>query len=98
MPVFRDERQRWGDLESGEAAELLRRVADELIEHAKNGGGVFQVVEERAGEDLIDFTELILERSNDAEVATAAAQSPEEILVLVLARGDELPVRGDDVS
>ena len=55
VPVLRDERQRRGDLESREAAELLRRLADEFIEHAKDGGGVVQVVEDRPGEDLVDL-------------------------------------------
>ena len=53
VPIFRDERQRRGDLASGKAAELFRRLTDEFIEHAKHGGGVVQVVEDRAGEDLI---------------------------------------------
>ena len=98
MPVLRDEGQRRGDLEPREPAELLRRVPDELVEHAKHGGGVFQVVEDRAGEDLIDLGEAILERRHDAEVATPAPQRPEEILVLTLARGEELPIRRDHVG
>ena len=98
MPVLRDERQRRGDLEPGKAAELLGRVPDELVEHSKHGGGVFQVVEDRPGEDLVDLGEAILERGHDAEVAAPAPQPPEEILVLAFARGEELPVRGDHVG
>ena len=98
MPVLRDERQRRRDLEPGEAAELLGSVPDELVEHPEHGGGVFQVVEDRPGKDLVDLVEAILERGHDAEVATPAPQPPEEILVLALARGEERPVRGDHVG
>ena len=98
VPVLRDERQRRRDLEPGEAAELLRRVPDELVEHPKHGGGVLEVVEDRPGEDLVDLVEAVLQRRHDAEVAAAAPQPPEEILVLALARGEELPVRGDHVG
>ena len=97
MPVLRDERQRRSDLESGEATELLRSLADEFIEHAKHGGRVVQVVEDRPGEDLLDLAEPILKRGHDAKVATPAAQTPEEVLVLAFARGQESPVRGHDI-
>ena len=98
MPALRDEGQRRGDLEPGETSELLRRVPDEFIEHSKDGRGVFQVVEDRTGEDLIDLGEAILKRGHDAEVATTAPQSPEQILVLAFARGKEFPGRGHHVG
>src|SRR5436190_16359885 len=98
VPVFGNERQRRRDLEGGEPAELLGRVSNEVVEHPQHGGGILEVVEDRPRKDLIDLVEAILERGDDAEVATAAAQSPKEILVLVLTRGEESPVRGDDVG
>ena len=42
--------------------------------------------------------QLELERCDDPEVATAAAQAPEEVRVLVLARDDEVAVGRDDVA
>ena len=98
MPVLRDERQRRGDLEPGEASELLRSVLNEFVEHPEHGGGVLQVVEDRPGKDLVDLVEAILQRRHDAEVAAPAPQPPEEVLVLALARGKEFPVRGDHVG
>ncbi len=42
--------------------------------------------------------ELELERRDDPEVAAAAAQTPEQVGVLLLARDHELAVGGDDVT
>jgi hypothetical protein len=41
--------------------------------------------------------EPVLERGDDAEVAAAAADGPEEVGVLLLARGEDLALRGHDV-
>ena len=87
----------WDPCSTWAAIALLRRLADEFIEHAKDGGGVVEVVEDRSGEDLIDLTEPILERGHDPEVATATAEAPEEVIVLGFARGEEPPVRSHDV-
>jgi len=38
------------------------------------------------------------ERRDHAEVAAAASEAPEQVPVIVLARDDQLPVRGDDVG
>ena len=40
----------------------------------------------------------VLDRGDDAEVAAAAAQAPEEIGVLLLGRADEMTVGGDDIE
>jgi hypothetical protein len=42
--------------------------------------------------------QLELERGDDPEVAAPAAQAPEEVGVLLLARNDELTVGGDDIA
>ena len=73
-------------------------VPDELVEHPQDRARVFQVVEDRPREHLIDLVQAKLERRHDAEVAAAAAEPPEQILVLALAGGDELPVCRDDVG
>ncbi len=97
VPVFRDERQGRGDLETRETAELLWRILDELVEHAEQRCGVFQVVEDRTGEHLVHLVELVFQRRHHAEVATAASQTPEQVLVLACAGGEELSVRGDHI-
>lgn len=93
MPVLRDERQRRGDLEAREAAELPRRVADEIPEGAQDGSGVLQFVEHRPAVDVLDGAEPELEGGHGTEVAAASAQGPEEVVVLVLARDDHSAVR-----
>ena len=98
VPVFRDERQGRGDLETRETAELLWRILDELVEHAEQHCGVFQVVEDRTGEHLVHLVELVFQRRHHAEVATAASQTPEQVLVLACAGGEELSVRGDHIG
>src|SRR6185312_16304972 len=55
VPVFGNEGQRRGDLKTGKAAELLGRVANELVEHSQHRGGVLQVVEDRPCVDLVDL-------------------------------------------
>ena len=42
--------------------------------------------------------EPVLERGHDAEAAAASAKRPEELLVLGLARGEHVSVRGDDLE
>ena len=42
--------------------------------------------------------EPVLERRHDAEAAAASAKRPEELGVLGLARGEHVPVRGDDLE
>ena len=98
MPVFGDERQRRGDLPGREAAQLLRRVADEVAVELQHGGGVAQLVEHRAAVDLADRVQPILERRDDTEVAAAAAEGPEQLLVLPLAGGQGPAVGGDDLG
>ena len=63
--------------------------------------GVGDVVEHRAADDravLADVVAAERERRDDAEVAAAAAQRPEEIGVRVIAGGDEAAVGEHDVG
>jgi hypothetical protein len=53
---------------------------------------------EAAVDDRCQRAELELHLGDDAEVAAAALEAPEKLLVLVLGCGDELAVRGDDVG
>ena len=40
----------------------------------------------------------VLDRGDDAEVAAAASQAPEQVGVLLLGRAEEMAVGGDDVE
>src|SRR5581483_1727499 len=52
---------------------------------------------EAAVHDRRERAELELRLRDDTEVAASASEAPEELRVLVLGRGDELAVGGDDV-
>ena len=98
VAVFGDERQRRRDLPGREAAELLGRVLDELAVEAQHVARVLDLEEHRAAVDVLDRVQAELERRDDAEVPAAAAQRPEEILVLPLrCAATRLPVGGDDL-
>ena len=57
------------------------------------------MVEDRPGEhDRPDRVQAVLERGDDAEVRSGAAHAPEQIGVVVLAGGDELAVRSNEVD
>ena len=98
VPVFWDEGQGRGDLETGETAELLWRILDELVEHAEQRSGVFQVVEDRTGEHLVHVVQPVFQRGHHAEVPAATAQTPEQVLVFACAGCEELPVRRDYIG
>ncbi len=98
MAVLRDERQRWGDLPGREAAELLRRVLDEVAVELQHGGGVVQFVEHRPAVDLADWMQLVLERGGNAEVAPTAANGPEQVLVRLIADAQDPAVSCNDLG
>ncbi len=97
-PVLGDERQRRRDLPAEEASELLGRLVDEGAVALQDRRGIVEVVEQRAAHDVTDLVEPELEAGDDAEVAAAAAQRPEQVGVLGLAGGDGPPVGEDDVG
>ena len=69
-----------------------------LTEHAQEVVGGLRRVEDRPGiDDRPESMELELELRDDAEIAAAAAQPPEQLGVLGLARMDEPAVGGDDI-
>src|SRR5438874_982462 len=53
---------------------------------------------DRSAVDLRNLVQAVLERRDDPEVSATAAQSPEQILVLLIAGHDNLPVGGDDLG
>ena len=98
MHVLGQERQWRRELELEDRRQLVGRGGGELAVEAQNLRRVVQRVEDRPGEhDRPDRVQAVLERGDDAEVAAAAADAPEQIGVVVLAGGDELALRSHDV-
>ena len=97
VTLLRDERQRRRDLPRREAAELLGRVLDEVAVEPEHGLRVLELEQDRSAVDLAHRVQPELERRDDAEVAAAAADRPEQVVVLVLAGGELRPVGGDDL-
>ena len=69
--------------QAADRGHLLGRRAGPLVPGVQHLGGPLDREEERPGEDLGDRQQLELERGDDAEVAAAAAQRPEELRVVV---------------
>ena len=97
MPVLRDERERRGDLPREERAELAGRVCDVTVVRAQYLRRVLDLEEHRSADDLVHGMEVELEVRDDAEIPAATPQGPEQVRVGLLARGDERPVRKDDI-
>ena len=73
-------------------------VADGVAVPAQHVAGVLQLEEHRAAVDQIQRVQRELQRRHDPEVAAAAADRPEEVGMLALARDHRLAVSGDDVG
>lgn len=97
MPLFRDERERGRDLPGRKATELLGGAGDVLAIRPEDRARVLGGEEQRPAVDVRERVQAKLERRDDAEVPAAAAERPEQILVLALAR-DERPIGGDDLG
>src|SRR5260370_25616682 len=70
---------------------------DELPVPREDLGGTLERPQRRSGEDRGERAESEREARDDTEVAAAATQPPEEVRVLLFARGDEAAVRKDNV-
>ena len=84
--------------QAGKPPNCLRRVADELAVEPQHVGGVAQLEQDRAAVDLAHGVQVVLECGDDAEVAPAAAQRPEQVLVLALRGGQDPAVRRHDLG
>src|SRR5262245_50498667 len=78
--------------EREEAVQLFWCLGDEFPVPPHHLGGIFHVVKHWAGVVGVNRLRLKEERRHHAEVAAAAADGPEEIRVLLRARGHELAV------
>ncbi len=73
-------------------------VGEEVAPEADRPGPGAERVDRRGEHHRrADRVERELEADDDAEIAAAAAQRPEEIAVFLFAGGDELAVGGDDI-
>ena len=92
--VLGDERYGRRDLPAEKTSELFRRFGDEFAVALQDRRGIADFVEHRAAHDVTDFVQLKFKADDDTEVAAAAAQRPEQVFVLVIARRD-LPAIGE---
>ena len=86
---------------SDPAAELLRERGQQFAIPAEDFLGVGDVIEHRATNDGSVLPNLVAcecERRHDTEVAAAAAERPEEILMGVIAGGDEAAISKHEVG
>src|SRR6266566_765094 len=98
MALLRNEGQRWRDLEGGEATHLTRCGLDVVAVPLQDVLCVLELVEDRTSVDVADRVQPELKGRYDPEVTATAADRPEEVLVLLLAREQELSVRRDNVG
>ena len=100
VPLWRDERRRRRRQEARARLSLVGRRGVEVAEAPAAAARALGGVEEREAAVTIgaDRVSVELERGHDAEVAAAAAQRPEQLGVLVLARMDPLAGRRDELD
>ncbi len=100
VDLLRQERRRRGGCQADQRGQLVGAVADPVAVEAQDLAGALSGVEDRAGEDrrARPGGAWYVERGRDAEVPAAAAQAPEQLAVLVLARVHQTTVGGDHVG
>ena len=81
-----------------DACQLGRRVGDDRAIQVEHAFRFFGTPRDGAADDVgTDLVQLVFEAGDDTEVAAAAAQSPEEIAVLVFRRAHDRAVGGDEI-
>ena len=99
MPILGQEGGGWRGDQVDQGAQLVRQVACEVAVEAHDLLGAVARIEDRAGgHGRADRVQIELEGGDDAEIASAAAQAPEEVGVLRRARGEDLAVGGDHLG
>jgi hypothetical protein len=92
-------RQRGRQPEVRHDPQLVGRLGGHLAQQTEHLGGVVHRPRHHArGDDGPERVEAELERRDDAEVAAAAPEPPEQVGVLLLAGDEELALGGDDVA
>ncbi len=97
VELLRERRHGRHGREREEPVQLPRRLRDELPVALHDRDGVVERPERRAGDDRAHRVQPVAELGDDAEVAAAAADRPEQVRVLVGAGGDLRAVGEDDV-
>ena len=95
---LREGRARGYLLQADECPKLLRRLRQELAIALHDGARVLLVPGDRSGEHHLHRMQLEQEARDDAEVAAAAAQRPQQVGVLLLAGGDEAAIGKHDIG
>ena len=97
--VLRQPRRRRRDAQRRDAGQLARRLGGELADRSSSTSAASSPRHATAPPRISGPTgcSSVFEAGDDAEVAAAAAQRPEQIRVLVLAGADDSPVGGDEI-
>ena len=99
MQVSGDVRQRGDGAEPDHAAELVGGCGGEVAVEAQHVGGVIGGPEDGSGHHgRAEGVQAEPERGDDAEVAAAAAQRPEQVGVLDRGRPDDAALSGDHLG
>jgi hypothetical protein len=77
-------------------SQLVGSLGHDLAVTAQVLGGLLQRLQDHAADDVPHRVHAELERGDDAEVAAAAAQRPEQVGVVCLAGGEHVAVGGDE--
>ena len=78
--------------------QLVRGLPGQVAVEAERLAGAAHGMGDHAAIDRGDRVGLVLEGGSDAEVAAAAAQGPEQVLVVLGAGRDDLAIGGDDLD
>ena len=84
--------------ESGERGEFVGEALRELAIEVEDFAGGSKRMRGDPAEDHVDRVRSVLERSDDAEVATPTLVRPEQVRVVGVAGGDDPPVGEDDLG
>ena len=98
VPVLGHEGQRRRDLERREPTVGLRGIFDPFAPEAQQVARVVEFVEEQTDSDGVDRMQLELEGRHHTEVAAAAADRPEQVVVLGLAGPHRPAISGDHIG
>ena len=93
-----DRLERRVDCDHRGAAEVPGGAADQVPISAKRFGNAGPAVDEPTADNPFERMQAELQLRRDAEVAAATAQRPEQLGVLIGARTNRRPVRGDDLG
>src|SRR5258707_8530908 len=88
LMLRRERVHRWNSLQANKGPELLGSARQEIPVLLHDSPGIFEIPEDRTGIDDVDRMSLEQEARDDAEIAAAAAQAPEEVSVLRLVGSD----------